>query len=324
MADRQSIPCVFVAASGAAPLTGKKLALGDQPEHIPYVKAGCAVVAYEVDGDLLDSSNLTSEQLAEAAVEFLTAKAGTVNATNAIEFAVQRLPFVNPDQLYAAGHSSAGTVALLVAANYPMLRGCMIYAAPSDLVQSLDDRSARLYEGAIPDCAQKLKFCSPATHVENIRCPVYVFHSLGDKNVDAQVSQKLADTMTERGQDVETFFPEGANHYGDMMNHGIPKAIDWLEERAQFAVTLPNGNSAETPDQSFANAIPGNTPLQNSADSPSDSLPSADQENYHEQLLDRLEEGDLKLRAGHAGRPSPSETGGCGKPRRAETDRRNV
>ena len=45
----------------------------------------------------------------------IDAQAGLVNARNALEFVLARVPEVDPKRIYAAGHSSAGTLALLFA-----------------------------------------------------------------------------------------------------------------------------------------------------------------------------------------------------------------
>ncbi len=45
-----SLPCVFIAPAGASIVTGMGLADGDRQEHYPWVRAGFAVVSYEIDG----------------------------------------------------------------------------------------------------------------------------------------------------------------------------------------------------------------------------------------------------------------------------------
>ena len=46
----KSLPCVLLAPAGSNLLTGMKLAADDRPEHLPYLKAGFAVLAFDLDG----------------------------------------------------------------------------------------------------------------------------------------------------------------------------------------------------------------------------------------------------------------------------------
>jgi hypothetical protein len=48
--DTQSLPCVLTAPAGTPLVTGMDLGDGDVPEHLPYVRAGFAVLAYDLDG----------------------------------------------------------------------------------------------------------------------------------------------------------------------------------------------------------------------------------------------------------------------------------
>src|SRR5579871_2614816 len=46
------LPCVVIAPSGSALFSGMKLQDGDRAEHLPYVRAGFAVIAYDIDGPI--------------------------------------------------------------------------------------------------------------------------------------------------------------------------------------------------------------------------------------------------------------------------------
>ena len=46
----KSLPCVLIAPAGSTCWRAWTLGDGDSPEHMPYVKAGYAVLAYELDG----------------------------------------------------------------------------------------------------------------------------------------------------------------------------------------------------------------------------------------------------------------------------------
>ena len=59
----KSLPCVLIAPAGSTLLAGMGLGEGDEPEHIPYVKAGCAVLSYELDGPCYDDSDADERAL---------------------------------------------------------------------------------------------------------------------------------------------------------------------------------------------------------------------------------------------------------------------
>ena len=48
----KSLPCILIAGAGSNLITGMDLGDGDRPEHLPYVRSGFAVLAYELDGML--------------------------------------------------------------------------------------------------------------------------------------------------------------------------------------------------------------------------------------------------------------------------------
>src|SRR5262249_49853025 len=68
------IPCVFIAPAGVPPFVGNgfgpDLDRQRNPEHLPYVRAGFAVVAYDVDGELANRDDVTYEQVKTAATAF--------------------------------------------------------------------------------------------------------------------------------------------------------------------------------------------------------------------------------------------------------------
>ena len=94
-----SLPCIFIAGGSSIPLTGTGLGPADEPEHIPYVSAGFVVIGYEVDGYLPDPDRATKQMILDAIKEYRAAEAGLVNAEQAIEFALAKLPEVDANRL---------------------------------------------------------------------------------------------------------------------------------------------------------------------------------------------------------------------------------
>src|SRR6185436_19648455 len=190
-----SLPCVLICGAGSTLLEGMALSEGDEPEHIPYVKAGFAVVAYELDGD---------EGLGDvdAYNAFKNSRAGLVNARNALEFVLAKVPEVNPKQIYSAGHSSAGTMSLLFAEHEPRLAGCIAFAPCSDVQKFIGGFRLRLMKSSHQGIADFVVQSSPKTHVSRLNCPVFLFHAQDDEVVEVRETEEFVSLLRLQGRDV--------------------------------------------------------------------------------------------------------------------------
>ncbi len=130
--EPRSLPCVVIAPAGSIIITGMDLGDGDRAEHFPYIAAGYAVLAYSLDGHADNVSQLSDPRLPPACAQFAAARAGLSNAKAAIDWMVQNFPEIDSARLYTAGHSSAGTTALLLAENEPRIKACSAFAPRSD------------------------------------------------------------------------------------------------------------------------------------------------------------------------------------------------
>lgn len=228
----RSLPCVLIAPAGSNLISGMRLGSGDRPEHLPYVKAGFAVVAFELDGPLDNRHNASDLDVRRAYLKFSAAKAGLVNARNAIEFVLQRVPEVDPDRICAAGHSSAATFALLLAEHEPRISACVAYAPAVDALGRWGDAADDLAD-VLPGSIEFLKRSSPITHAEHLDCPVFLFHARDDSNTRVEESIRLADKLRRLGKDVTLVTVPTGGHYDSMIDEGIPRGIQWLSSQAR-------------------------------------------------------------------------------------------
>ena len=74
----RSLPCVFIAPAGTRLIHGSVLGDSDSPEHLPYVRAGFAVLAYELTGDVPNDSggHISYVQLVDPVKQFVSADGG--------------------------------------------------------------------------------------------------------------------------------------------------------------------------------------------------------------------------------------------------------
>jgi dienelactone hydrolase len=201
------IPCVFIAPAGVPPFVGNgfgpDLDRQKDPEHLPYVRAGFAVVAYDVDGALANPDDVTYQQVQAAAAAFKNAEAGMLNARHAIDYVLKMVPAVDPRRLYSAGHSSAGRISLLLAESDPRIAACIAYAPVTDperRAYEIVPDAARYLESNLPGFREFLKSSSPLRQVERLRCPVFLFHAEDDSRIPIAESEAFADLRARRAR----------------------------------------------------------------------------------------------------------------------------
>ena len=228
----KSLACVLMAPAGTGLESGLDLDLDSDEvylaEAIPFVEAGYAVLQYSLDGKEVESEGIDLAASRLAYLQFRAAFGGVVNGRNAAEFARTRVPAINPDALYAAGHSSAGTVALLVAGHDIPIKGVMAFAAVSDVAKenySLTANDASFKPGVHSFRVKS----SPITHAAKVKIPVFLFHGRQDDTVNYAQSQKFEAALKGAGKQVTFVSVDSADHYDAMIDDGIPQAIQWLK-----------------------------------------------------------------------------------------------
>jgi dipeptidyl aminopeptidase/acylaminoacyl peptidase len=225
----KSLPGVLVAPAGSNLITGMTLGDGDRPEHLPYAAAGFAVVAYELDGALPDGAE-TDAAVTAAVKGYIASKGGVLNAQTAIDYLEQRVPEVDPTRLYAAGHSSAGTVALVLAASEPRVKGAVAYAPGVSLRDHLGLDVVRSLNRAIPKAAEFLDYGSPDQRIADFASPVMLFAARDDTTVRPQSVVDFANALKDAGKTAEIVVVNDGGHYDAMIEKGIPAGIAWLKK----------------------------------------------------------------------------------------------
>lgn len=231
----QSLPCVLITGAGTNMMQGVEfediLDEEEAEEHLPYVKAGMAVVVYEMDGSGMNGDEDEDGGDVQMYKDFKAACAGMVNARNALEFTLQKCPEVNPNQIFTAGHSSAGTSALLFAAHEPRLAGAIGYAPCSDVENFQSRGIIRALSFRYPELYDFLCQSSPKTHSQRINCPVFLFHADDDEVVEIKTTRDFAGLLQSHNQNVTVEIVPTGDHFDAMIEQGIPKGVAWLKQR---------------------------------------------------------------------------------------------
>lgn len=205
-------------------------------EALPYSEAGMAVVCYSLDGEMTADPSAGDRAyglaLSVAYRQFMASKAGVVNGRNALEFSLAKLPQVNPKMIYTAGHSSAATVSLLLAANEERLAGAIAFAPITDLRIRLDELAQeRSVRSILPGLVTYLRTGSPVTYVDRYKCPLFVFHSRDDSNEPFQNTENFVNQLKANSSNVEFAIVDSGDHYDSMIQAGIPRAIHWIQNQ---------------------------------------------------------------------------------------------
>lgn len=224
----EPIGCVLIAPAGSNLLTGMLLGEGDRPEHLPYVRAGFMVVAFDIAGGV--GPDATDNELGAAILEFRSAGAGVDSARSALTFATEHYPTIDPSRVYIAGHSSAATLALLAGAQEERIRAVVAYAPAVDVPAFLGAEVVGQLDAGMPGYAGFLRDSSPINHIDALAGkPVFLFHAKDDDVVAASESARLFPAGKSRDPKSRRLVVEEGGHYDAMLKDGIPAGIEWLK-----------------------------------------------------------------------------------------------
>jgi dipeptidyl aminopeptidase/acylaminoacyl peptidase len=203
------------------------LGAGDRPEHLPYVREGFAVIAYEIEGAVPERAPW-SEAIA-GAKQFESAGYGVADARLALDFALARVPEIDKTKVISAGHSSAATLSLLVAAGEPRIRGCIAYAPVCDVGLHLSHETLTVFSKMYPNAESFFSNSSPMNHIGELHCSVFLFHALDDSVVPPGTVIDFAERLKRSNPNVTLVTVARGNHYNSMIDEGIPAAIRWAK-----------------------------------------------------------------------------------------------
>lgn len=220
---------VLVPPAGSTLFTGMGLGEGDRTEHYPYVRAGFAVASFDIDGQVPNLETASDADVLKGAREFREARAGLANAKAALDYLLTKVPNIDPNRVYIAGHSSAATLALLVAEHEPRIKACAAYAPETDVEARLAAVAPKL-DGALPGYREFLRSSSPKTHADKLKCPIFLFHAHDDGNVPIHHSTDFAALLKKTNPHVTLIKTPKGGHYDSMIREGIPKGIEWFQQ----------------------------------------------------------------------------------------------
>ncbi len=226
----QSLGCVLIAAGGTDFIVGYDLNEEDHAEALLYARAGMVVVRYSVDGNYGKESRSDKNRI-ESYTKFKAACAGMVNARNAFELVLRKLPQVDPKKIVCAGYGTAATLAMLFAEHEPRLAGCVAFAPGTNLEQLLRPLLIEQpLRQTFPDLQEFVKRSSPHYHVKHIRCPLVIFGAYDNRIEPSFAAAALVKELQLTNTQVTLEIQQFGGFYPSMIEYGIPAAIAWLGE----------------------------------------------------------------------------------------------
>jgi len=228
----QRLPCVFIAPDSSTCFYGKSLRGANLRGYLPFADAGFVVVAYSLDGA---TSYFNSNRVVAGIERFRAAHCGVDNEHAAVDYALANLPCVDPRRLYAVGHSSGGTMALMAAAHDTRIAACVAFAPACDVSSRINKLGALELSMRVPGFTSFLNTCSPISYTTRIHCPVFLFHADNDGNVPRSDVEAFVAKLRHTNPNIVYSHVPAGGHLLSMFDAGIPRAIVWLKKLAKMS-----------------------------------------------------------------------------------------
>jgi dipeptidyl aminopeptidase/acylaminoacyl peptidase len=230
-AGREPSALVVIPPSGGTLLTAPPLTLEDRPDHLPYVEAGFAVVAFSLSGTL--SGTVTEEQVQTAIGDFAKARTGVLDAEKAIAVALAEVPALADRPIFAAGHSSAANLAIALAAEEPRIRAVAAYAPVADAPAFVEGNRLERMARDIPGALDINRELSPLQAATKIQSAVFLFHAEDDDVAPVAGTRELARILTEHGHAPELRIVKTGGHSDAFSAEGLPAGVAWFAQQLQ-------------------------------------------------------------------------------------------
>jgi hypothetical protein len=236
---KQKLPCIFVAPSGTTPLYGQRLEPMNRPEYIHYVEAGYAVIAYDVDGVIPDMSAANEAPLLRNPDKIVTdrlksykaADGGILNTKLAIDYAIARMPQIDPNAIYTAGSGSGGTIALMAAATDQRIKGAIAFTPVTDISKKFPHLIENISK-VVSRYPEAIERFSPYQNTTKIAKPLFIFQDDGSTINSVEDTNSFVELVSKSNPSV-TFFhaPVVPSFRSDIPPTGIQQAIEWLDSQ---------------------------------------------------------------------------------------------
>lgn len=226
--NKDPVSVVLIPPAGTRLFHGIDLSIGDSHEHIPYVEEGFAVISFDLSGSW--PAIETDKNTLSAINNYVERNSGVDDAKDALTLAKKKFPKLNTNIVYVAGHSSAGTISLMIAKQLPGVKAVIAYAPVINTESYLAD-IANAVDNKIPNFRKVLIDKSPHKDISKYTMPVFLFSAKDDAHtLDQENSYKMfIEKFKKSGGQLTYKQVKSGGHYQSMIDEGIPLAIEWLK-----------------------------------------------------------------------------------------------
>jgi dienelactone hydrolase len=241
---KAKIPCVFIAASGTestAPFSGRSLEEMDVMNPVNFAKAGYAVVAYDVDGDIgsidiIDRVESFEERKKKILINLIKAykasDAGVLNAKLAIDYTVARIPQIDPNAMYVAGTGSGGTISLMVAATDKRIKAAIANSPYTNLPGKYSSLMETVSK-SVPGYKEFIDRSSPHNNIEKMTKPIFIFHDDRLSDISLEDTTNFVSSVKQKNPAISLTHDRDKNFVvgSSMSSSSIQQSIEWLNSQ---------------------------------------------------------------------------------------------
>ena len=213
----------------------------DVRDPVNYAKAGYAIIAYDVDGaiDTIERINHTQSLDAREKLIFIdlikaykASDAGVLNAKLAIDYAVARIPQIDPNAMYAAGTGSGGTISLMVAATDNRIKAAIVNSPFTNLPGKYSSLMETVSK-SVPGYKEFIDRSSPHNNIDKMTKPIFIFHDDNLTDISLEDTTNFVAAVKQKNS-VISFTHERDREFRDNYSShssSVKQSIEWLNNQ---------------------------------------------------------------------------------------------
>lgn len=166
-----------------------------------------------------------------------------INVIDALKLA--NVPLIDTSRIGMLGHSMGGGITLNILVTKPdLIRGVVLFAPVSSDMR--DNYSRWMLPNAAAKAAVESEFGPPesnpalwdslsaSTLLESVAVPVSIHHGTRDDSVPLAWSEKLTDTLKQKGKNVTLFiYPDEAHEFGPSWNLVMERSVRFFDQNVK-------------------------------------------------------------------------------------------
>jgi dienelactone hydrolase len=223
-----ALPVVLSAPPRVDATTGVSFDTLFLDDYTPWVRAGYAVVVFEIDGPL-DLEKPSIDSLLNSNRLFLAADGGLVNYRAARGYIAAALPEIDLSRILVVGDAASGSLALRCATE-PGVRGVVAFSPRVAIRQSLSSDVIDAISFDVPGFESFVHRIDPASFAPQIRVPAFLLAARDDALLDAATVEAFAQRLKDNHTPTQLIVLDRGGQTSALTLDGIKLAIEWASK----------------------------------------------------------------------------------------------